>query len=105
MHLTADFLRSSLDTHAAFRRRRRLQPIEGAGAKIFPPTYPGNKKDVPQHVFERRRINGQDVWAYSWTLFNLSPTGSRNICWRPRGKRRLSCLMFRSIFLKRNLTT
>lgn len=63
MNLTTDLLRSSLETHAAFRRRRRLQPIEGASAKIFPPTYPGSKKDEPQHVFERRRIEGHDVWC------------------------------------------
>ena len=63
MNLTADLLRTSLETQAAFRRRRRLQPIEGPGAKIFPPTYPGSKKDEPQHVFERRRIDGQDLWC------------------------------------------
>lgn len=44
---------------AAFRRRRRLQPVGGHGDKLFPPTYPG--KDAPEHVFERRRVNGEDV--------------------------------------------
>jgi len=63
MNLTTNLLRSSLENDAAFRRRRRLQPIEGPGAKIFPPTYPGQKRDEPQHVFERRRIDGQDVWC------------------------------------------
>ncbi len=64
MNLTFDILRDALDNHAAFRRRRRLQPIEGKGAKIFPPTYPGPKKDdSAQHVFERRRIDGNDLWC------------------------------------------
>ncbi len=63
MNLTLDLLRNSLEHHAAFRRRRRLQPIEGPGAKIFPPTYPGSKNGDPQHVFERRRIAGQEVWC------------------------------------------
>jgi CRISPR-associated protein Csb1 len=64
MNLTTDILRASLENQAAFRRRRRLQPIEGAGAKIFPPTYPGPRKDDPaQHVFERRRIDGGELWC------------------------------------------
>ena len=49
---------------AAFRRIRRLQPIGGKGDKIFPPTYPGESRgDDPRHVFERRRIDGGDVWC------------------------------------------
>jgi CRISPR-associated protein Csb1 len=64
MKVTGESHRTALENHAAFRRRRRLQPIEGPGAKIFPPTYPGPKKDdPPQHVFEQRRMNGQDVWC------------------------------------------
>ncbi|MBZ5603891.1 MAG: type I-U CRISPR-associated protein Cas7 [Acidobacteriia bacterium] len=64
MTLTTEILRSALENQAAFRRRRRLQPIEGAGAKIFPPTYPGPRKDDPaQHVFERRRIDGAELWC------------------------------------------
>ena len=46
---------------AAFRRRQRLQPVGGPGDKIFPPTYPG--RNGPQHVFEKRRINGVDCWT------------------------------------------
>ena len=64
MKLNTTSLSNALDSEAAFRRRRRLQPIDGAGGKIFPPTYPGPKKDdPPQHVFERRRIDSQDVWC------------------------------------------
>jgi len=38
--------------------------VEGPGGKIFPPTYPGPKKDdPPQHVFERRRVAGEDRWC------------------------------------------
>jgi len=47
---------------AAIRRVRRLQPAGGPGDKIFPPTYPGWKNnDPPRHVFERRRIGGQNA--------------------------------------------
>lgn len=64
MKLTYDLLRSSLESDAAFRRRRKLQPVDGPGGKIFPPTYPGPKKDDPaQHVFERRRVDGAEVWC------------------------------------------
>lgn len=47
---------------AAFRRTRRLQPVGGKGDKIYPPTYPGSRKEEPpRHVFEYRRVAGQDV--------------------------------------------
>lgn len=46
---------------AAIRRVRRLQPTGGPGDKIFPPTYPGERNNPPRHVFERRRIGGQNV--------------------------------------------
>jgi CRISPR-associated protein Csb1 len=49
---------------AALRRRQRLQPVGGRGDKIFPPTYPGEGRNAgPRHVFERRRIDGADVWC------------------------------------------
>ena len=49
---------------AALRRRQRLQPVGGQGDKIFPPTYPGEGRNAPpRHVYERRRLNGQDVWC------------------------------------------
>jgi CRISPR-associated protein Csb1 len=50
---------------AALRRRQRLQPVGGRGDKIFPPTYPGEGRNnpPPQHVFERRRLNGSEVWC------------------------------------------
>ena len=49
---------------AALRRRQRLQPVGGPGDKIFPPTYPGEGNNAPpRHVYERRRLNGQDVWC------------------------------------------
>jgi len=64
MILSFATLQDALENDAAFRRRRRLQPAEGQGAKIFPPTYPGpEKNDPPRHVFERRRINGEEVWC------------------------------------------
>lgn len=49
---------------AALRRRQRLQPVGGPGDKIFPPTYPGEGRNAPpRHVYERRRLNGRDVWC------------------------------------------
>ena len=49
---------------AALRRRQRLQPVGGKGDKIFPPTYPEERRGAgPRHVFERRRINGAEIWC------------------------------------------
>ena len=49
---------------AALRRRQRLQPVGGPGDKIFPPTYPGEGRNAPpRHVYERRRLDGRDVWC------------------------------------------
>jgi CRISPR-associated protein Csb1 len=57
-------LKQSVAEDAAIRRRQRLQPVGGQGDKIFPPTYPGEGRNAgPRHVFERRRINGEDVWC------------------------------------------
>ncbi|MBB6167038.1 type I-U CRISPR-associated RAMP protein Csb1/Cas7u [Chelatococcus composti] len=47
---------------AALRRRQILQPVGGKGDKIFPPTYPG-RDSQPRHVYEKRRVNGEDVWC------------------------------------------
>ncbi|HUZ11877.1 MAG TPA: type I-U CRISPR-associated RAMP protein Csb1/Cas7u [Caulobacteraceae bacterium] len=57
-------LRQSVGQDAAIRRRQRLQPVGGKGDKIFPPTYPGEGRNAgPRHVFERRRVDGEDVWC------------------------------------------
>ncbi len=49
---------------AAFRRIRRLQPVGGPGDKIFPPTYPAARRGAPpRHVFEMRRLGGQEIWC------------------------------------------
>jgi len=64
--MNLDELRSAVAGDAAIRRRQRLQPVGGAGDKIFPPTYPGEGRNpVPRHVFERRRVPGRegDVWC------------------------------------------
>ncbi len=67
MTLTASVLIEAIAEHAAFRRIQRLQPVGGAGDKLFPPTYPpppGARRDAPpRHVFERRRVNDGDVWC------------------------------------------
>lgn len=53
-----------VDEDAALRRRQTLQPLDGKGGKIFPPTYPGEGRNAPpRHVYERRRLNGEDAWC------------------------------------------
>ena len=67
MTLTASSLGEVIASHAAFRRIQRLQPVGGAGDKLFPPTYPpprsAGRDASPRHVFERRRLNGGDLWC------------------------------------------
>ena len=64
MTLDIGVLKDAVTTGAAFRRISRLQPIGGRGDKIFPPTYPGKRNsNFPRHVFERRRIEGEEVWC------------------------------------------
>jgi CRISPR-associated protein Csb1 len=49
---------------AALRRKQVLQPIGGKNDKIFPPTYPEERRGQgPRHVFERRHIDGREVWC------------------------------------------
>jgi CRISPR-associated protein Csb1 len=49
---------------AALRRKQLLQPVGGKGDKIFPPTYPEERRGQgPRHVFERRRIDGREAWC------------------------------------------
>jgi CRISPR-associated protein Csb1 len=60
--LTIERLVKAVDTDAAVRRRRWLQPTGGRGDKLFPPTYPGpTKNDPPRHVFERRQLGNEAV--------------------------------------------
>ena len=55
-------LQQAVQSAAAIRRRRRLQPVGGKGDKIFPPTYPADERGAPpRHVYETRRIEGTDV--------------------------------------------
>ena len=67
MNMTSSSLAEAIANHAALRRIQRLQPVGGVGDKLFPPTYPpppGARRDAPpRHVFERRRMNGDDVWC------------------------------------------
>lgn len=67
MTLDLQTLREAVGEDAAFRRVRRLQPVGGQGDKIFPPTYPpprGSPRNTPpRHVFERRRVEGGEVWC------------------------------------------
>ena len=64
MMIDFQVLRDAISESAAFRRVCRLQPVGGKGDKIFPPTYPGERNnDPPRHVFERRKIDGQEVWC------------------------------------------
>lgn len=65
MGLTYPELVALVQNASAFRRRRRLQPAGGPGDKLFPPTYPGEGRDnpPPRHVFERRHIEGREIWC------------------------------------------
>lgn len=57
-------LKKAVAQDAAIRRRQRLQPVGGAGDKIFPPTYPGEGRNAQaRHVLEQRRVNGETVWC------------------------------------------
>lgn len=59
-----DKLNGMVAEDAALRRRQVLQPVGGKGDKIFPPTYPGEGRNAPpRHVYERRRLNGADIWC------------------------------------------
>ena len=67
MTMDLQTLAQAVGEDAAFRVVRRLQPIGGPGDKIFPPTYPppqGSPRNAPpRHVFERRRVDGGEVWC------------------------------------------
>lgn len=57
-------LNQMVEDGAALRRKQVLQPVGGKGDKIFPPTYPGEgRNEPPVHVYERRRLDGHDVWC------------------------------------------
>ncbi len=62
--MDVEVLNAVMSKDAALRRRQALQPAGGKGDKIFPPTYPGEGRNAaPRHVYERRRLNGQDQWC------------------------------------------
>ena len=64
MTIDLQALRNAVCSDAAIRRLRRLQPVGGAGDKVFPPTYPPERRGAPpRHVFERRRIDGEEIWC------------------------------------------
>jgi CRISPR-associated protein Csb1 len=64
--LTLDLLKSLVAGAAvAIRGAATLEPVGGAGDKIFPPSHSVEKKDErrpgAKYAFEKRRINGGDV--------------------------------------------
>ena len=65
MTMDLQALKRAVCEDAAIRRVRRLQPIGGPGDKIFPPTYPPDRNappgTPPRHVFERRRVDGEEI--------------------------------------------
>ena len=64
MMIDLQTLNKAVDEAAAFRRIQRLQPVGGQGDKIFPPTYPSERRGGhPRHVFEQRRVEGKEVWC------------------------------------------
>ncbi len=64
MMIDLQILNRAVDEAAAFRRIQRLQPVGGQGDKIFPPTYPSERRGGhPRHVFEQRRVEGKEIWC------------------------------------------
>jgi CRISPR-associated protein Csb1 len=62
MTVTFEQLRAAVARDAAIRRVQKLQPVGGAGDKIFPPTYPGERtNNPPRHVVEMRRYGDKNV--------------------------------------------
>jgi CRISPR-associated protein Csb1 len=53
--LTIELLRNAVETSAALRCRRRLQPAGGEGDKVFPPTFAG-----AVYAIEKRRVPGRE---------------------------------------------
>lgn len=54
----------AVEQDAALRRKQALQPVGGKNDKIFPSTYPEERRGQgPRHVFERRRLNGREAWC------------------------------------------
>jgi CRISPR-associated protein Csb1 len=45
----------------AIRVRRRLQPAEGAGSKVFPPTYTPDSRRDSRYAVEQRQVEGRTV--------------------------------------------
>lgn len=56
-------LREFVSLDAALRRRQTLQPVGGKGDKTFPPTYPGEGRAPPRHVYERRKLDATEIWC------------------------------------------
>lgn len=54
--LTIEILGKAVEQAAAFRCRRRLQPVGGEGDKVFPPTFAG-----AMYALEQRRLPGRDA--------------------------------------------
>lgn len=61
MSLSLKDLTDATHYSAAIRCIVPLQPIDGVGGKVFPPTYPGADKQPARHVLEIRRHGGKDV--------------------------------------------
>lgn len=54
--LTYSEMKATVETGAALRCRRRLQPAGGPGDKVFPPTYKGGQYATEERVIDGRRV-------------------------------------------------
>lgn len=45
----------------AVRVRQRLQPADGPGAKVFPPTYTPDSARSSRYAVEERKVDGRTV--------------------------------------------
>src|SRR5262249_24607495 len=63
-HMDHKKLARAVAEDAALRRKQFLQPAGGKGDKIFPPTYPEERRGQGRrHVLERRRLDGREAWC------------------------------------------
>ena len=106
MTMDLQTLAQAVEDDAAFRVKRRLQPIGGPGDKIFPPTYPppqGSLRNAPpRHVFRAtsgrwRRGGG----ASCSTASRAKPIGLKRRCWRLPKARTNPCRCLSSRWISR----
>ncbi len=70
--ITLETLRTAVESAAAFRCRRRMQPAGGEGDKVFPPTFAG-----AVYAVEQRRVPGRSEPATCVLLDSVQSQANR----------------------------